>query len=165
LGKNWFFSIVREIYVIKHEIVWDKLTLRLSVFDLDIQMIEHREYTKFALAHLLFIIALGHTRTECFNDFFFLIRRLLVAAPCGTSRATLCWLDVPGDRITQRHRRLVKTEHKASKVLASRGTVTIVAELRAAWRFTAIKRPTLECYLSSFLFVRTHYYTLVVYLC
>lgn len=37
------------------------------------------------------------------------------SGPCATGRATLCWLDVSEDRITQRHRRLVKTENKVFK--------------------------------------------------
>lgn len=103
------------------------------------------EYVKLVLVRLLFTIARWHS-AECFNDVFFLIWQLLVATPCGTSRTTLCWLDVSGDRITQRHRRLVKTEHKTSKVLASRERPWRLRRI-AARRFTAIKRPTLECYL------------------
>lgn len=107
------------------------------------QTIEHRVCEIRALARLLFTIARRHTRRSALM-IFFLMWRLLVAAPCGTSRATLCWLDVSGDRITQRHRRLVKTEHKASKVLASRGTVTIARSVasrrRIAPRSAALQR-------------------------
>jgi len=103
------------------------------------QTIEHViEDMKFALAHLLFTIACRHTWWSILMIFFNMMVFSLSTSRRSlrhTSWTTLCWLDVPGDRITQRHRRLVKTEHKTSKVLATNRDDCAsrrVAELRRA---------------------------------